>query len=182
MSHTGRLLVAAPELRDPNFDRTVILVLEHAAEGAVGVVLNRPSTTDLCVALPRWERFAADPSVVFVGGPVSPAAAIGLGRTPPAVEPDGWSPLFAGLGTIDLERDPEELAVPLREVRVFAGYAGWGPGQLDGEVDSGAWYVVDARPEDTASPEPDDLWRTVLRRQKGPLAMVANFPADPAMN
>ncbi len=179
---TGRLLVAAPEMRDPNFDRTVILVLEHGSDGTLGVVLNRPSATDLCAALPQWEGFAADPSVVFLGGPVSPTAAICLGCTPVATEPDGWSPLFGGLGTVDLDRDPDDLAAPIRDIRVFAGYAGWGPGQAEGEVDAGAWYVVDAHPNDTVSPDPADLWRTVLRRQPGPLAMVANYPADPAMN
>lgn len=179
---TGRLLVAAPELRDPNFDRTVVLILEHGDEGALGVVLNRPSGIDLCAALPRWERLAADPSVVFLGGPVSPSAAICLGCTPPATEPDGWSPLFAGLGTVDLDRDPEDLSVPVHDIRVFAGYAGWGTGQVESEVAAGAWYVVDAHPTDTASPDPADLWRTVLRRQPVPLAMVANFPADPSMN
>lgn len=181
-SLTGRLLVAAPALHDPNFDRTVILVLEHGEEGALGVVLNRPTTTDLYAALPRWERFAADPSVVFEGGPVAPNAAICLGRAPGSSEPDGWSPLFAGLGTVDLDRDPEDLPEPVRDIRLFVGYAGWGPGQLEGEVAAGAWYVLDALPTDAVSDAPDDLWRTVLRRQRGRLAMVANFPADPVMN
>lgn len=183
-SFTGRLLVAAPALRDPNFDRTVVLVLEHGPEGAVGVVLNRPTGTDVSAALPRWERLAADPSVVFEGGPVAPTAAICIARTPVVGEdePDGWRPLFAGLGTVDLERDPEELSQPVRDIRVFAGYAGWGADQLEGEVAAGAWYVVDALPGDALSPDPDDLWRTVLRRQRGNLAMIANFPADPVMN
>jgi putative transcriptional regulator len=183
-SFTGRLLVAAPALRDPNFDRTVVLVLEHGPEGAVGVVLNRPTGTDLYAALPRWERLAADPSVVFEGGPVAPTAAICIARTPLVAEdePEGWRPLFAGLGTVDLERDPEELSQPVRDIRVFAGYAGWGADQLEGEVASGAWYVLDALPDDALSADPDDLWRTVLRRQRGKLAMVANFPTDPVMN
>ncbi|HEX2041092.1 MAG TPA: YqgE/AlgH family protein [Acidimicrobiales bacterium] len=183
-SFTGRLLVAAPALRDPNFDRTVVLVLEHGPEGAVGVVLNRPTGTDLYAALPRWEGLAADPSVVFEGGPVAPTAAICIARTPVVAEdePEGWRPLFAGLGTVDLGRDPEELSQPVRDIRVFAGYAGWGADQLEGEVASGAWYVLDALPDDALSADPDDLWRTVLRRQRGKLAMVANFPTDPVMN
>ena len=178
----GRLLVAAPALYDPNFERTVVLVLEHGAEGALGVVLNRPSGTDLYAALPRWERLAADPTVVFEGGPVAPTAAICLGRTSASSEPDGWHPLFGGLATIDLERDPEDLGGAVHGIRVFAGYAGWGADQLEGEVAAGAWYVVDARPDDALSPAPDELWRAVLRRQRGRLAMVANFPADPVMN
>jgi putative transcriptional regulator len=179
---TGRLLVAAPALRDPNFDRTVILVLEHGDEGALGVVLNRPTATDLYAALPRWERFATEPPVLFEGGPVAPTAAICLGRTLASAEPDGWLPLFADLATIDLDRDPEELTESVQGVRVFAGYAGWGSDQLEGEVAAGAWYVLEALPGDALSPAPDDLWRTVLRRQRGHLARVANFPADPVMN
>ena len=181
-SLTGRLLVAAPSLRDPNFDRTDVLVVEHAEEGVLGLVLNRPSETGLATALPRWEGLAADPSVVFVGGPVAPTAAIGLGAAPAGDEVEGWRPLFDGIGSIDLEQDPEELAVPVRDVRVFAGYAGWSPGQLEAEVEAGAWYVVDALPGDARCERPDDLWTTVLRRQGGALALVASFPPDPSMN
>ncbi len=182
-SLSGRLLVAAPSLRDPNFDRTVVLVLEHADEGALGLVLNRPSETDLADALPHWAAVAAEPSVVFVGGPVAPTAAIGLGRATVAGDDvAGWQPLFAGIGSIDLEHDPDDLPVPVSDVRIFAGYAGWGPGQLEAEVGAGAWYVVDALPDDTGFSRPDDLWSAVLRRQGGSLALVANFPPDPILN
>ena len=181
-SLSRRLLVAAPSLVDPNFARTVVLVIEHAEEGSLGVVLNRPSETDLGAALPRWEGVAADPSVVFVGGPVAPTAAIALGAAPGGEEVEGWRPLFDGIGSIDLERDPEDLAVPVRDVRVFAGYVGWSPGQLEAEVEAGAWYVVDALPGDARCERPDDLWGAVLRRQGGPLALVANFPPDPTLN
>ncbi|HEX2192841.1 MAG TPA: YqgE/AlgH family protein [Acidimicrobiales bacterium] len=179
---SGRLLVAAPSLRDPNFDRTVVLVIEHAEEGALGLVLNRPSETDLAAALPRWEAVAAQPPVVFVGGPVAPTAAIGLAPAPVGEEVEGWRHLFAGIGSIDLEQDPDELAIPVSHVRVFAGYAGWSPGQLEAEVDAGAWYVVDALPGDARCERPEDLWSAVLRRQGGALAVVANFPPDPGMN
>lgn len=180
-SFTGRLLVAAPTLRDPNFDRAVVLILEHGDE-ALGVVVNRPSETGLIAALPPWEALAADPRVVFVGGPVAPSAAIGLGRVAGDADADGCQPLFAGLGTVDLERDPTELASPPAGIRVFAGYAGWGPMQLEGEVDAGAWHVLDVLPGDVLSPCPADLWPTVLRRQGGSIAMLANFPPDPTMN
>ena len=181
-SLAGRLLVAAPSLRDPNFERTVVLLVEHAAEGALGVVLNRPSETDLAAALPHWEAVAAEPSVVFVGGPVAPTAAIGLGTASATDEVEGWRPLFGGIGSIDLEHDPDDLGVSVRDVRVFAGYAGWSPSQLEEEVGSGAWYVVDALPDDARCREPDDLWSAVLHRQGGRLALVANFPPDPTMN
>ncbi len=179
---SGRLLVAAPSLRDPNFDRTVVLVLEHAEEGALGLVLNRPSATDLAAALPAWEGVAAEPPVVFVGGPVAPTAAIALGAAPVTEEVHGWRPVFDGIGSIDLEHDPHELAVPVRDVRIFAGYAGWSAGQLEAEVEAGAWYVVDALPDDARCERPDDLWSAVLRRQGGSLALVASFPPDPTMN
>ncbi|MFN2608968.1 MAG: YqgE/AlgH family protein [Acidimicrobiales bacterium] len=178
---TGRLLVASPAMRDPNFERTVVLVLEHGDDGALGVVLNRPSGTDLFEALPRWDALAAAPHVVFVGGPVAPSAAICLGR-PGGGGHEGCQPLFDGLCSVDLERDPAELARPPAHIRVFAGYAGWGPGQVEGEVEAGAWYVLDALPGDALSPQPTDLWAAVLRRQGGTLALLVNFPADPTMN
>lgn len=178
---TGRLLVAAPTMRDPNFDHSVVLVLEHNDDGALGIVLNQPTETDLVEAVPRWERLAAQPTVLFLGGPVSPAAAICLAKSP-AGEAEGWKPLFAGLGTVDLNLDPDELAPPLQEVRVFAGYAGWSPGQVESEIEAGAWFVLDALPGDALCTAPDDLWAAVLRRQGGDLALVANFPDDPAMN
>ena len=179
----GRLLVATPGLHDPNFDRTVVLVLEHAAEGAVGVVLNRPSEVRLSTPLPAWEALAADPGVVFHGGPVQPGAAIGLARAAgPDVGGPGWSPVLGRLGTVDLTAAPDELGAPVEEVRVFSGYAGWAPGQLEGEVAAAAWVVVDAEPTDPHTCEPEHLWRTVLRRQRGSVAWLANFPPDLALN
>lgn len=178
----GRLLVATPSLVDPNFDQTVVLVLEHADDGAVGVVLNRPAELAVGEPLPGWDRLAADPPVVFVGGPVSPEAAICLGRGWPGEEVAGYEPLSEHLGTVDLSRDPDEVAPGVQALRVFVGYAGWGEGQLEAEIGSGAWFVVDASPDDALSSEPDELWRTVLRRQGGRLAMFANFPSNPVMN
>ena len=178
----GRLLVATPSLGDPNFERTVVLVLEHGEDGAVGVVLNRPSETELSDPLPGWQRFATAPQVVFVGGPVSPDAAICLARSWPDEQVEAYQPLLDSLGTVDLSADPDEVASALAAIRVFVGYAGWGPGQLEGEIDAGAWFVVDARPEDALSAEPEGLWEAVLRRQRGPLAMFANFPTNPSMN
>jgi putative transcriptional regulator len=178
----GRLVVAAPTLRDPNFERTVVLVLEHGAQGALGVVLNRPSDTGLLSAIPRWDALATPPAVVFSGGPVAPSAAICLGRATGAGVTDGWRPLFHGLCTVDLDRDPTELGTPPADIRVFAGYAGWGPSQLEGEIEVGAWYVVDALPGDALSASPAGLWADVLRRQGGSLAVLANFPPDPTMN
>jgi putative transcriptional regulator len=178
----GRLLVATPALGDPNFDRSVVLVLEHGDDGAVGVVLNRPTATELAEPLPGWHRLAAEPPVVFVGGPVSPDAAICLARSWPDEAVDAYEPLVGSLGTVDLSIDPDEVASALQAVRVFVGYAGWAGGQLEGEIAAGAWFVVDATPDDALSAEPERLWRAVLRRQRGRLAMFANFPSNPIMN
>ncbi len=184
MGHSlrGRLLVATPILGDPNFDHTVVLVLEHGDDGAVGVVLNRPTETDVAEPLPGWHRLAAEPAVVFLGGPVSPTAAICLGRGWPGETATGYEALFGSLGTVDLSLDPDEATSALQAIRVFVGYAGWGEGQLEGEIEAGAWFVVDAHPDDALSSEPEELWRAVLRRQRGHMAMYANFPPNPAMN
>lgn len=178
----GRLLVATPALGDPNFDHTVVLVLEHGDEGAIGVVLNRPTTTELAESLPSWHRVAADPAVLFVGGPVAPDAAICLGRGWPDEHPEGYLPLFGTLGTVDLTLDADTLGPALQAIRVFVGYSGWSEGQLEGEIEAGAWFVVDSHPDDPMSSEPDELWQHVLRRQRGPMAMFANFPPNPGMN
>jgi putative transcriptional regulator len=165
---TGKLLVALPLLVDPNFDRTVVLVLSHGEEGAVGVVLNRPSTTELDDALPRWSDAAAEPAVVFVGGPVQPEMAIALGE-------DG-----DGVATIDLDADPALTGV--RSVRVFAGYAGWSAGQLEDELAEGAWTVCDSVRGDAFRVDADQLWYAVLRRQRGDLARLAWLPDDASVN
>jgi len=181
----GRLLVATTDLLDPNFSRTVVLVLEHSPEGAVGVVLNRPSETPLEDGMPGWALLAAPPGRVFVGGPVEPDAAIGLGRVPSsrAGPSEGRpEPLFGEVCSIDLGSDPV-LSVPdVEVVRVFAGYAGWGPGQLDAEVAAEGWFVVDRDDGDVFTSAPDVLWRDVLRRQSGPLRLLSTYPDDPAMN
>lgn len=184
-SYKGRLLVASPTLIDPNFSRTVILILEHAAPGAVGVVLNRPSETDLLQPLPDWWDRAAPPSVVFVGGPMKQSAAVCLGIAGAEVDDlaasAGWQPVMGDLGVVDLNLTPEE--VPVERLRVFAGYAGWTAGQLEDEIEAGGWFVVDGLPQDAVASDPETLWRSVLRRQPKPeLAMVATYPASPSLN
>lgn len=179
--HTGRLLVATPVLGDPNFDRTVVLVLEHEHEGAIGLVLNRPSETDVAEPMPEWDDVAATPSVIFVGGPVAQTAVIGLARHAGRAA-RGWHPLLGGVGIVDLADGPEGVGPPIEQLRLFAGYAGWGADQLEAEIDAGAWWVVDAWPEDVLSPEPQRLWTDVLRRQPGRLALYAHFPTDPTAN
>jgi putative transcriptional regulator len=168
-------------LVDPNFDRTVVLMLEHSDEGALGIVLNRPSETTLDDVLPEWRVVASDPPVVFVGGPVSPEAVIALGRGH-AEEREGWVPILDDLGTVDLGTDPLDLGVPIDRLRVFVGYAGWGANQLESELEANAWFVVDAASNDPFAPEPENLWRDVLKRQRGKVAMFANYPEDTTAN
>jgi putative transcriptional regulator len=179
----GRLLVATPDLEDPNFFRTVVLLLEHSPDGALGVVLNRPSAgTTVATPLPAWAPLAADPPVIFVGGPVQPQAAIGLAHRAGAADPDGFAPLSDELGTVDLERDPADVAPRVDRIRVFAGYSGWGPRQLEGELGTGGWFVVDSDPSDWWTAEPEALWRVVLRRQPGKERLFAEYPLDASLN
>lgn len=180
MSHVGRLLVATPLIGDGNFERTVILLLTHGDAGAFGVVLNRPSGTEVAEIIPEWADVAAEPKVMFIGGPVGPNAVIGLGRPGPDQRPSSWQPLVQDIGTIDLNAAEEALACP--EVRLFAGSAGWAPGQLEDELAEGAWWLVDVGTDDVFTGDPLGLWPAVLRRQGGPLAWFANHPLDPAVN
>ena len=178
----GRLLVATPVIGDPNFDRTVVLLLDASEQGALGVVLNRPSDLAVLEPLPEWQDLAVQPAVVFVGGPVEPNAAIALARVGGDPDLDGFVPVLGPIGTLDLRRAPTELAGEVDQVRIFAGYAGWGAGQLEEELRSDAWLVVDARPDDALSTDPEHLWGEVLRRQGGLAALLSAYPPDPEQN
>jgi len=178
----GKLLLAAPPLVDPNFDRTVVLVLEHGDDGSLGLVLNRPSEDDVDDLLPPWRPFVSGQPVLFDGGPVEEQAIIGLAwvRDLPA---GGFADLDEGLGTLDLSEDPESFGDRLEDLRLFRGYAGWAPGQLEDELVANAWIVVDAHRADPFTPAPDRLWRDVLRRQGGALARMGDrIPDDVTVN
>lgn len=180
----GRLLVATPPLDDPNFDRTVVYMLEHHDEGALGVVINRPTDESLGEPLDRWDDLQAAPGAVFHGGPVEPDALIALAfaKEPVTEANDELSPVSGQVASADLTTDPALVAPLINSVRVFRGYAGWGPGQLEGEIEAGAWLVLDAEPVDVFAHDPDQLWRTVLRRQGGRLAWLADAPDDLSAN
>jgi putative transcriptional regulator len=180
----GQLIVATPALGDPRFRRAVLLMLDHDGDGALGVVLNRPTTVSVADVLPAWGDAVNAPSLVFAGGPVATDAALGLSRGPTADadDPLGWQRLYDDIGLVDLDAPPELLTGRLSALRIFAGYAGWSPGQLEEELAEGAWYVIAPRTTDAFGSEPDDLWRDVLRRQSGEMAFVASFPDDPTMN
>jgi putative transcriptional regulator len=178
------LLVATPLLTDPNFDRTVILMLEDNEEGALGLVLNRPSELGVEDPLPDWADLSAPPPVVFVGGPVSRSSVIALARVGDGPEPseDTWTSVLGPIGVLDLTSDAALMHAVIDHVRVFAGYAGWGTEQLRSEIIEGAWFVVDALASDATTDDPDTLWREVLRRQPDNTRIFANYPPDPAVN
>jgi len=180
----GRLLVATPPLDDPNFDRTVIYVLEHHDEGALGVVVNRPTDESLGEPLDRWADLQARPAAVFHGGPVERDAliALALSDRPVDTATDELAPVSGRVSSADLSTDPAFVAGRVTAVRIFRGYAGWGPGQLEGEIEAGAWLVLDAEPGDIFDGQPDVLWRTVLERQGGRLAWLASAPDDLSAN
>lgn len=179
----GWLIVATPALDDPNFDRTVILILEHEpGGGAMGLVLNRPSGLGLDPVLNDWAALATPPAEIFLGGPVEPDVAVVLGwLMPHAPVPPGMQAVFDRVGVVDLTRSPEDLA-DLVAIRVYAGYAGWSPGQLEHEVEQGAWFTLAADTWDAATAEPHQLWHEVLRRQPDRRRLLATFPDDPALN
>lgn len=183
---TGRLLVASPELGDPNFARTVVLLVDHDESGALGVVLNRPSTTDVGEILPDWHLYATPPQVVFQGGPVGRDSALDLaarvGGKGEDDEPIGFRHVYAGIGLVDLDTPAELIAGEITSMRIFAGYAGWGSDQLEDEIAQGAWFVVEAELDDLSASDPEQLWTDVLRRQHSRLSMVATFPDDPSLN
>ena len=187
-SLTGRLLVATPVLADPNFRRTVVLVVEHEpGEGTLGVVLNRPTDVPVDRVLEPWSELVTGPSVVFRGGPVAPNSALAIALVPGDAEPLGWHSLastaaMSRLGLIDLDAPPDLLAPAINRLRVYAGYAGWAPRQLKSEIDEGAWYVISGEPSDAFAGEPEGLWSAVLRRQGGEMAFTATFPDDPGLN
>lgn len=179
--HTGRLLVATPLIGDPHFERTVVLLLAHSPAGAYGVVLNRPTEVAVADVAPAWAERASAPAVVFVGGPVDAGSTIGLALGGAVHPGDPYAVVVGPARVIDLEQPPAPDD-GLRDVRVFAGSAGWAPGQLDDELADGAWWPVDVEPDDLVVPEPQALWPRVLRRQPGEVAWFANHPADPSAN
>jgi putative transcriptional regulator len=148
----------------------------------VGVVVNRALEVPIVDVIEPVAELVTEPSVVFSGGPVSPQTAIALGWAAPDADPDGWSYVVPPIVTVDLDHDPALLASTLRVLRVFAGYAGWAAGQLEGEIEEGSWYVVDSLPSDPFATEPGRLWSAVLRRQGWPLSAVAVCPLDPTLN
>jgi putative transcriptional regulator len=168
-------------LADPNFDRTVVFMLEHTPDGAVGVVLNRPSDEPLPEEIERWTDWLTDPAFLFLGGPVELDAFIALARVTGAGA-EQWTAVVGDLASIDLASDPGIAAGGVGALRVFRGYSGWGAMQLDDELREGTWMVFPSAPDDVFDPHPEGLWRAVVRRQGGRTAWIANAPDDLSSN
>ncbi len=181
----GSLLLANIDLMEPTFRRSVIYVVEHNDGGTLGVVLNRPSETAVYNVLPQWSDLVAKPKTMFIGGPVKRDAALCLGTLRVGADPDGVAGLRHVAGRIvmvDLDAEPDVIATLVEGVRIFAGYAGWTIGQLEGEIERDDWIVLSALPSDVLVAPRIDLWSRVMRRQPMPMAMLATHPIDLSRN
>lgn len=160
---SGQILVASRHLADPNFFRTVVLILEHS-DGTLGVVLNRPTAITIADVVPAWLALVAEPALVFQGGPVERTAAIGLARPRGAFDPTQTAFSLAikepgrELGIVNLSAEPGEIGEIVQDVRIYSGYAGWSPGQLESEIQAGGWLVLDHEAVDPLTSDPATLW------------------------
>ena len=178
----GKLLLAAPALKDPNFDRTVVFIAEHSEDGAMGLVLNRPSDAPVAEAIPDLDWVTGSAAeTVYVGGPVAPNGVIVLAE---------WDDPSQAVVLIDDDlgfvpgdsEDTDALAAAVRRARVYAGHAGWGPGQLEDELGEEAWIVEAPLREELFSADPEGLWSAVLRRKGREFALLSTMPPDPSLN
>ncbi len=179
----GVLLLATPVLLDPNFADTVVLMLDVGDEGALGVVLNRPTGLAVSEVLSDWGEVVAEPEVLFQGGPVETEGALAVAlRKSTDGEALGFREVTGRLGLLDLDTPVELVSGALSGLRIFAGYAGWGAEQLAAEIEEGSWYVVPGEVPDVFRVDPTELKRDVLRRQPGELAWHSTRPVDPDLN
>jgi putative transcriptional regulator len=206
----GCLLIAAPALTEPTFARTVLYILEHDEGGTAAVILNRPSRTPVGQVLPDWHDAVSGPSVIFSGGPVAPDGALCLGLLsevgrrqlgfgtdagPGRIEGAGEGgervgelpqlavrPVVDAVCTVDLDGEIDPVIAATMGLRIFAGHAGWSPGQLSGELDEGAWFVLPGRSLDVFAGNPELLRRDVLRRAPSPLNLLSTYPSDVSLN
>lgn len=181
----GMLLVAAPGMLSEEFNRSVVLIIEHNEQLTFGV--NLASRSDLAVfnVMPEWLPAVAKPQALYIGGPLNQQSVVGLAMTKAGVDMDEvphLNRLANRLAHVDLRADPGSIAELVEGMRLFAGYAEWAPGQLDGEIERGDWYVTPALPTDVVVPGRTDLWGDVMRRQQMPLPLFSTFPADLADN
>lgn len=175
----GKLLIASPVLADPNFARTVVLITEHNEDGAMGIVLNRPSDAPAAELLPTLEEIAAA-EPLFIGGPVQPEAVVLLAEfSDPAAA--AWI-VVADVGLASAGTDTDDLLPAVRRGRFYAGYSGWGPGQLEVEMEQDSWIVEPPLPTELFPDDPRTLWSDVLTRKGGQYALISRMPEDPSLN
>ncbi|HMS73545.1 MAG TPA: YqgE/AlgH family protein [Baekduia sp.] len=176
----GQLLIASPGLTDDNFVRTVVAVAHHDDDGALGIVLNRPSATAVTEAVPELEGVMDPGQLVHFGGPVHHEAIVVLAEfNDPA---DAAYLVSDRIGLVSDRMGIGGLQQAAGRCRVYAGYAGWGPGQLESELEREDWIVDTVHPDDVFSEDPDHLWASVLDRKGGNFRLLARFPDDPSLN
>ena len=178
----GELLVSTTQTSD-FFDQSVVLLLDCDGDGALGVTLNKLADTPLAAVLPDWVDLVAPPRVLFAGGPVSPHGAVCVAKVADSTEePPGWRRVTGDTGLLHLDTPVELAAGGYTALRIYAGYSGWSPGQLEDELARGLWYRMDAREDDIFTADPSGLWRRVLRRHGGTPALLSTWPSDPELN
>lgn len=178
----GKLLIASPRIADPNFHRTVVLMVEHGDEGAMGLVLNRPTDANVGEVVAELAWLAGeDDEPIWLGGPVAADGVIVVGEFD---DPAQAALVVAGdVGLVPIDVDDRDGFIDgLRRTRVFAGHAGWDAGQLEGEMEEDSWIVEPALPEDVFTADAGGLWATVLRRKGREFALLSTMPANPALN
>lgn len=181
----GSLLIAAPDMPDPNFRRAIVYLIEHDHTGSLGVVLTRAGETEIATILPAWAKLCAAPPMFFIGGPVKPDTGIALAVLKAghdAAGDRGLQQIEGRVHVVDLDGDPDLLRDRVDGMRIFVGYTGWGPGQLQGELDRGDWYVAPSLPSDLLAPARVDVWGEVLRRQDMPLPLYATYVGEGEVN
>jgi putative transcriptional regulator len=176
----GQLLVAAPTLQDPNFRRSVVLICEHGEEGALGLVINRPTEVPVEAAVPELAELLGDEDALWAGGPVQPQSIVLLAEF--EAPPDDVLMIAADVGLVLQGAELPDLEDTTRRARAFIGYSGWGPGQLEGELEREDWIVLESEPDDAFAEDADALWGQVLARQGGEYALLATMPPDPRLN
>jgi putative transcriptional regulator len=176
----GKFLIASPALIDPNFSRSVVLIAEHTDEGAMGLILNRPTEAVVAEAVEELAGVVEPGEPVFLGGPVQEQSVMVLAEFD---DPGQAAALIIeDIGFLPADAQLDELSGRTRRARVFAGHSGWGPGQLDAELDEGSWIVADPRTDEVFCDDPDELWSAALDRKGGAYALLARMPTDPSLN
>lgn len=174
----GKLLISNGGLFDPNFRHTVVLMVEHNEEGALGLVLNRPAQITVSEAVPELAILVTPEDHLYVGGPVQPSAAVVLAEFG---EPRGATEPLVGKISVVGELNPTAVE-EIHRARVFGGYSGWGPGQVEEEIARDDWIVSAALEEDVFTEDPQHLWKVVLERKGPPFTMLSTMPFDPSTN